>query len=73
MLPLPFRDTLEVYAAELKSLAMKILESLVKALKMKAEDMKALFEGMQSMRMNYYPPLPQPEKHWSQVSTLTLM
>ncbi|MFS8003168.1 putative codeine 3-O-demethylase [Helianthus anomalus] len=30
---------------------------------MDVEDMKALFEeGMQSMRMNYYPPCPQPEK-----------
>ncbi|KAM7505896.1 hypothetical protein LguiB_004800 [Lonicera macranthoides] len=63
MLPLPFRETLEVYVAELKSLAMKMLECLAKALKMKAEDMKTLFEeGMQSMRMNYYPPCPQPEK-----------
>ncbi|KAM7500619.1 hypothetical protein LguiA_025033 [Lonicera macranthoides] len=63
MLPLPFRETLEVYAAELKSLAMKMLECLAKALKMKAEDMKTLFEeGMQAMRMNYYPPCPQPEK-----------
>lgn len=29
---------------------------------MKANDMKELFdEGWQSMRMNYYPPCPQPE------------
>ncbi|CAL5412432.1 unnamed protein product [Camellia sinensis] len=54
--------TLEVYAAELKHLAMKILDYMAKALKMKAEDMRELFEeGMQSMRMNYYPPCPQPE------------
>ncbi|KAF5944769.1 hypothetical protein HYC85_018846 [Camellia sinensis] len=54
--------TLEVYAAELKHLAMKILDYTTKALKMKAEDMRGLFEeGMQSMRMNYYPPCPQLE------------
>nr|GFA41390.1 protein SRG1-like [Tanacetum cinerariifolium] len=30
---------------------------------MEVEDMNVLFdEGMQSMRMNYYPPCPQPEK-----------
>ncbi|CAL5410071.1 unnamed protein product [Camellia sinensis] len=62
MLPLPFRHTLEVYAADLKHLAMKILDYMAKALKMKAEDMRELFEeGMQTMRMNNYPPCPQPE------------
>ena len=35
---------------------------MTKALGMKLEDMTMLFqEGMQSMRMNYYPPCPQPE------------
>ncbi|XP_028124591.1 protein SRG1-like isoform X2 [Camellia sinensis] len=62
MLPLPFRHTLEVYTADLKHLAMKILDYMAKALKMKAEDMRELFEeGMQAVRMNYYPPCPQPE------------
>ncbi|GMP72005.1 hypothetical protein CsSME_00030204 [Camellia sinensis var. sinensis] len=41
---------------------MKILDYMAKALKMKAEDMRELFEeGMQAVRMNYYPPCPQPE------------
>ncbi|KAK9268688.1 hypothetical protein L1049_000448 [Liquidambar formosana] len=62
-LPLPFRDTLEIYSLELKKLAMAILAQLAKALKMEAEEMRELFEGgMQSMRMNYYPPCPEPEK-----------
>ncbi|XP_058196060.1 protein SRG1-like [Rhododendron vialii] len=62
-LPLPFRDTLDNYANELKHLAVKILDFMSKALKMKAEEMRDLFEeGRQSMRMNYYPPCPQPEK-----------
>ncbi|KAJ9690870.1 hypothetical protein PVL29_013163 [Vitis rotundifolia] len=62
-LPLPFRDTLEVYAVELKNLAMAILGFMAKALKMEAKDMKALFEeGFQAMRMNYYPPCPQPDQ-----------
>ncbi|CDP21600.1 unnamed protein product [Coffea canephora] len=35
---------------------------MTKALGMKLEDMTMLFEdGMQTMRMNYYPPCPQPE------------
>ncbi|KAI7999684.1 Protein SRG1 [Camellia lanceoleosa] len=56
------RDSIEAYSAELKSLAMKLLESMAKALNMKGEEMRELFEeGMQSMRMNYYPPCPQPE------------
>uniref|UniRef100_A0A5B6ZXD2 Fe2OG dioxygenase domain-containing protein n=1 Tax=Davidia involucrata TaxID=16924 RepID=A0A5B6ZXD2_DAVIN len=61
-LPLPFRDTIEEYSTELNNLAMKILDLMAKALKMREEDMRELFEeGMQSMRMNYYPPCPQPE------------
>ncbi|KAG5517123.1 hypothetical protein RHGRI_037772 [Rhododendron griersonianum] len=62
-LPLPFRFTLDNYANELKHLAVKILDFISKALKMKAEEMRDLFEeGTQGMRMNYYPPCPQPEK-----------
>ncbi|KAK2642693.1 hypothetical protein Ddye_024456 [Dipteronia dyeriana] len=61
-LPLPLRDTLEAYSTELRNLAMKILNLMAKALRMESNDMKDLFEeGMQSMRMNYYPPCPQPE------------
>uniref|UniRef100_A0A7N2LQ70 Fe2OG dioxygenase domain-containing protein n=1 Tax=Quercus lobata TaxID=97700 RepID=A0A7N2LQ70_QUELO len=56
------RDTLEAYSLDLKALAMKILDLMAKALKMEAVDMKVLFEeGHQAMRMNYYPPCPQPE------------
>ncbi|KAG5517117.1 hypothetical protein RHGRI_037768 [Rhododendron griersonianum] len=56
-------DTLDNYAYEMKQLAMKILDYMSKALKMKAEEMRDFFEeGRQSMRMNYYPPCPQPEK-----------
>ncbi|XP_006432900.2 protein SRG1 [Citrus clementina] len=62
-LPLPFRDDLEVYLSELKNLALKILDQMAKALRMDPNDMKELFEnGVQSLRMNYYPPCPQPEQ-----------
>lgn len=61
-LPLPFRETLDEYAGELKILAIKVLTQMAKALGMKLEDMTMLFqEGMQSVRLNYYPPCPQPE------------
>ncbi|KAL0328936.1 UNVERIFIED_CONTAM: protein SRG1 [Sesamum calycinum] len=61
-LPSTFRDAIEEYASQLKILAMKILKLMAKALGMKAEEMETLFaEGMHSMRMNYYPPCPQPE------------
>ncbi|KAF3956511.1 hypothetical protein CMV_018366 [Castanea mollissima] len=61
-LPLPFRDTLEAYSLDLKALAMKILDLMAKALKMETVDMMVLFEeGHQAMRLNYYPPCPQPE------------
>ncbi|KAH7568652.1 hypothetical protein ACOSQ2_011996 [Xanthoceras sorbifolium] len=61
-LPLPLRDTVEAYSIELRNLAMKILNLMAKALRMEPNDMKELFEeGFQGMRMNYYPPCPQPE------------
>jgi isopenicillin N synthase-like dioxygenase len=41
---------------------MNIIEFMAKALRMEYNDMKNLFEdGWQSLRMNYYPPCPQPE------------
>ncbi|PWA37288.1 oxoglutarate/iron-dependent dioxygenase [Artemisia annua] len=62
-LPMPFRDTLEAYSRELKNTAIKTLLYIAKALKMESKDMIVLFEeGMQGMRMNYYPPCPQPEQ-----------
>ncbi|KAF8391148.1 hypothetical protein HHK36_023449 [Tetracentron sinense] len=61
-LPLHFRETMEAYSLELKNLAKNILEKMAKALKMEAEKMTEMFEdGWQAMRMNYYPPCPQPE------------
>ncbi|CAJ2659497.1 unnamed protein product [Trifolium pratense] len=62
-LPLPIRDTFELYSMELQKLSMIIVEYMGKALKMDENEMRMLFEdGVQSMRMNYYPPCPQPEK-----------
>ncbi|KAK1382094.1 Thebaine 6-O-demethylase [Heracleum sosnowskyi] len=62
-LPLSFRNALEAYSRELKSLAMKIFNAMAKALKMEPEEFEVLFEeGLQSMRINYYPPCPQPDQ-----------
>lgn len=62
-LPIPFRSTLELYSIELKKMALEILDFMGKALRMKGEDMRELFEeGMQAMRMNYYPLCPEPDK-----------
>ncbi|KAJ9564903.1 hypothetical protein OSB04_000869 [Centaurea solstitialis] len=62
-LPLPFRDTLQEYSIEVKKAALKTLVFIAKALNMEVEEMKVLFDnGMQAMRMNYYPPCPQPEQ-----------
>lgn len=53
---------MEAYSKEVKKLAMAILCQMAKALKMNGEEMRALFsDGVQSMRMNYYPPCPEPD------------
>lgn len=42
---------------------MKLLNLMARALEMNPEEIETLFEeGMQSMRMNYYPPCPQPDQ-----------
>ncbi|KAL5577117.1 hypothetical protein UlMin_018816 [Ulmus minor] len=62
-LPTQLRDTMEAYSVEAKKLAMAILAHMAKALKMDGDEMIELFDdGVQSMRMNYYPPCPQPDK-----------
>ncbi|KAJ0044732.1 hypothetical protein Pint_04853 [Pistacia integerrima] len=62
-LPLPLRETLEVYSLELRTLAISLLLKVAKVLNIKADEMRDFFEnGKQSVRINYYPPCPQPEK-----------
>lgn len=57
-----YREDLEEYLGELEKLAMAIFHQMAKALGMKREDMNMVFEeGRQAVRMNYYPPCPQPE------------
>lgn len=59
----PCRDTLEVYSMELKTVALNLILKMAKVLNIKDEEIREFFEnGLQSMRMNYYPPCPQPEK-----------
>ncbi|KAG7654568.1 Oxoglutarate/iron-dependent dioxygenase [Arabidopsis suecica] len=61
-LPLPFRDTLDMYSTRVKSIAKILLAKMAKALQIKPEEVEEVFgdDMMQSMRMNYYPPCPQP-------------
>ncbi|KAK7359522.1 hypothetical protein VNO77_01483 [Canavalia gladiata] len=61
-LPLQFRDDIETYSVELKNLAIQMVDLMADALDVDTKEMRELFgEGIQSMRMNYYPPCPQPE------------
>ncbi|KAI3923910.1 hypothetical protein MKW98_012699 [Papaver atlanticum] len=61
-LPLPLRETIESYSLELINLGLTIVKLMEKALQMDAGVMAELFEdGIHTMRMNYYPPCPQPE------------
>lgn len=54
---------METYSHEVKVLATLILGFMAKALKVDAVEMGEMFgDGIQSMRMNYYPPCPEPNK-----------
>nr|AFK45966.1 unknown [Medicago truncatula] len=63
-MPQPFRDDFENYSLELKKLCFKIIERMTKALKIQQPNELLDFfeEGDQSIRMNYYPPCPQPDQ-----------
>ncbi|XP_017222204.1 protein SRG1-like [Daucus carota subsp. sativus] len=61
--PVQYRIALEAYSVELKSIAMKLVNAMAKSLKMDPQEMIDLFQdGTQSMRTNYYPPCPEPDK-----------
>ncbi|XP_061345872.1 protein SRG1-like [Gastrolobium bilobum] len=61
-IPQPFRNDIESYCLELEKLCISIIELMGKALKIEPNELLELFEDVsQSMRMNYYPPCPQPE------------
>ncbi|CAK7357435.1 unnamed protein product [Dovyalis caffra] len=61
-LPPSLRDTLECYLQELQRLAMKLLGFIAEALKMDLKEIEEMFDdGVQAVRMTYYPPCPQPE------------
>ncbi|KAK3001875.1 hypothetical protein RJ639_020581 [Escallonia herrerae] len=62
-LPSSLREAMESYISEVQRLAMKLLGLMAQALKMDKGEMEEMFEdGMQFMRMTYYPPCPQPEQ-----------
>ncbi|CAN7098685.1 unnamed protein product [Brassica rapa subsp. narinosa] len=63
-LPLPFRDTLEMYSAKVKSIAKILIAKMGEVLKIKPEEIEERFadDMFQSMRMNYYPPCPEPHQ-----------
>ncbi|XP_059436401.1 codeine O-demethylase-like [Corylus avellana] len=60
-LPPSLRNTLEAYFSKLQKLAMTLVVLMGKAVKMQKREMEIIEDGLQSMRMNYYPPCPQPE------------
>ena len=58
------RHTLDAYSLSLKSIAKVIIGQMEKALGIEGgQEMRYLFEdGIQSMRMNYFPPCPEADK-----------
>ncbi|KAF3449879.1 hypothetical protein FNV43_RR05958 [Rhamnella rubrinervis] len=62
-LPPSLRATLQCYFLQLNKLAMALVGLLARALNIDVKEIKELVEdGMQSVRMTYYPPCPQPER-----------
>jgi len=54
---------MEAYIVAMKELALILLNQMAKALGMDQIEMAELFSnGVQSIRMNYYPPCPEPGK-----------
>ncbi|KAL0723689.1 hypothetical protein Bca4012_038288 [Brassica carinata] len=59
-----FRDTLEMYSAQVRSVAKILIAKMGDALEIKPEEIEERFgdDMFQSMRMNYYPPCPEPHQ-----------
>ncbi|KAK9106499.1 hypothetical protein Syun_022510 [Stephania yunnanensis] len=61
--PPSFRETLDHYAAELRRVALVLFGLLAKNLGLEPEKLTDHFKnGIQGVRMNYYPPSPQADK-----------
>ncbi|CAI0418409.1 unnamed protein product [Linum tenue] len=61
--PSSFRATLDQYSTELEKLTSSLLSSMARNLGLEPGKLLSLFkEGMQGMRMNYYPPCKQATK-----------
>lgn len=57
------RETIESYISELQKLSMAIFGLIAEALKIERTEVENMFEdGMQAMRITYYPPCPEPNK-----------
>ncbi|CAH2067823.1 unnamed protein product, partial [Thlaspi arvense] len=62
-LPPSFRETVETYSSEVKSIAKILLAKMATVLEIKREEMEDLFKDVwQSIKINYYPPCPQPDQ-----------
>ncbi|KAG7034678.1 Codeine O-demethylase, partial [Cucurbita argyrosperma subsp. argyrosperma] len=60
--PPSLRNTLESYLKATKKIAMSLLRMMAGNLEMEVRKMEELFEdGMEAVRMTYYPPCPRPE------------
>ncbi|XP_047156594.1 protein SRG1-like [Vigna umbellata] len=61
-LPPSLRESLKSYFKELRKLGMELLGLLGKGIGMEMKEVEEFFDdGMQSVRMTYYPPCPKPE------------
>lgn len=60
-LPSSLRNILETYIVELQNLGMMLVGLLGKALKIEKRELEVFEDGIQNLRMTYYPPCPQPE------------
>ncbi|XP_051136217.1 protein SRG1-like [Andrographis paniculata] len=63
LLPMPLREGLETYLSALANVSKIMLGLIAEALKIGKTEIQEMFEdGMQSIRVNYYPPCPEPDK-----------
>ncbi|KAI5670737.1 hypothetical protein M9H77_11101 [Catharanthus roseus] len=61
-LPSSLRETLEAYIQETEKLGMNLLKMMGETLRIDKEEIGEMFEdGLETMRMTFYPPCPKPE------------
>ncbi|CAK7331801.1 unnamed protein product [Dovyalis caffra] len=60
--PPKFRESLDRYSQDMRQIAVALTRFMAMGLEIESQELYEAFQGLYQIRMNYYPPCPQPER-----------